>query len=111
MSQVQTFGFDLVACASLKTKASHGWWLSTFTTRWVYGNTEVSWSRRTITKDLESANLCRPPPGRECWLISEPDLYKLIMRSDKPEARTLQDWVTRVVLPAICKDGAYVLGE
>ena len=33
------------------------------------------------------------------------------MRSDKPEARAFQDWVTRDVLPAIRKDGAYVMGE
>lgn len=43
-------------------------------------------------------------------LISESGLYKLIMRSDKPEARRFQDWVTREVL-AIRKDGAYVAGE
>lgn len=44
-------------------------------------------------------------------LISESGLYKLIMRSDKPEARAFQDWVTREVLPAIRKDGAYIVGE
>lgn len=44
-------------------------------------------------------------------IISESGLYRLIMRSDKPEARAFQDWVTRVVLPAIRKDGMYVAGE
>ena len=44
-------------------------------------------------------------------LISESGLYKLIMRSDKPQARAFQDWVTREVLPRIRKDGAYVMGE
>ncbi|TCZ64454.1 BRO-N domain-containing protein [Roseicella aquatilis] len=43
--------------------------------------------------------------------ISESGLYKLILRSDKPQARQFQDWVTREVLPAIRKDGAYVMGE
>lgn len=33
--------------------------------------------------------------------VSESGLYKLLMRSDKPEARAFQDWVTKVVLPAI----------
>ena len=32
------------------------------------------------------------------------------MRSDKPEAKAFQDWVTRVVLPAIRKDGCYIKG-
>ena len=44
-------------------------------------------------------------------VVSEPGLYKLIMRSDRPEARKFSDWVTSVVLPAIRKDGAYVMGE
>lgn len=35
-------------------------------------------------------------------LISESGLYRLVMRSDKPEARAFQDWVTRDVLPAGC---------
>lgn len=37
-------------------------------------------------------------------LIAESGLYKLIMRSDKADARRFQDWVTREVLPAIRKD-------
>jgi prophage antirepressor-like protein len=43
-------------------------------------------------------------------LISESGLYKLVLRSDKPQAKPFQDWVTRVVLPAIRKDGGYMLG-
>lgn len=48
-------------------------------------------------------------PNRK--FISESGLYKLVMRSDKPEAKTFQNWVAQVVLPAIRKDGAYVVGE
>lgn len=44
-------------------------------------------------------------------LITESGLYKLIMRSDKPEARAFQDWVTREVLPSIRKTGGYLLNE
>lgn len=44
-------------------------------------------------------------------IVSESGLYKLIMRSDKPQARAFQDWVTRDVLPSIRKDGMYVLGD
>lgn len=44
-------------------------------------------------------------------IINESGLYKLIMRSDKAEARVFQDWVTRDVLPAIRKDGMYIQGE
>ncbi|WP_419723666.1 Bro-N domain-containing protein [Stutzerimonas stutzeri] len=39
------------------------------------------------------------PGGKPMVLVSEADLYKLVMRSDKPEARAFQDWVTRHGLP------------
>jgi prophage antirepressor-like protein len=42
-------------------------------------------------------------------LVSESGLYKLLMRLDKKEAKGFQDWVTKVVLPAIHKDGADVM--
>ena len=40
--------------------------------------------------------------------ISEPNLYKLIFQSRKPEAEKFQDWVTSEVLPTIRKHGAYM---
>ncbi|MCZ0960901.1 BRO-N domain-containing protein [Paracoccus benzoatiresistens] len=49
--------------------------------------------------------------GPSNLIISESGLYKLVLRSDKAEAKPFQDWVTKVVLPAIRKDGAYVAGE
>lgn len=43
--------------------------------------------------------------------VSEPGLYALIQRSDKPEARAFQDWVNEEVLPSIRKTGGYLLNE
>jgi anti-repressor protein len=40
-------------------------------------------------------------------LISEAGLYRLVMRSEKPAAKTFQKWVTGEVLPAIRKTGSY----
>ena len=39
--------------------------------------------------------------------VTEPGLYKLIMRSNKSEAEQFQDWVTGDVLPSIRKHGIY----
>lgn len=47
-------------------------------------------------------------PGRAPLIISEPGLYKLIMRSRKPEAKEFQRWVTHDVLPQIRKTGGYI---
>jgi prophage antirepressor-like protein len=40
-------------------------------------------------------------------IINESGLYRLIFRSDKPDARRFQDWVFNDVLPAIRKTGKY----
>lgn len=39
--------------------------------------------------------------GRPNKLINEAGFYKLVLRSDKPEAKPFQDWVAGTVLPAI----------
>lgn len=46
--------------------------------------------------------------GRAPLIISEPGLYKLIMRSRKQEAKEFQRWVTHEVLPQIRKTGGYI---
>lgn len=67
------------------------------------------------TKDFTSDELFRAQfvdgRGQHRLLTSESGLYRLVRRSDKPEPRAFQDWVTRVVLPAIGKDGGYLMGD
>ncbi|MBK1726366.1 Bro-N domain-containing protein [Halorhodospira neutriphila] len=48
-------------------------------------------------------------PGKPMAVISESGLYRLTMRSNKQEARALQDWVTQEVIPSIRKTGGYQL--
>ena len=43
--------------------------------------------------------------------INEKNLYKVIMRSDKPQAEPFQDWVCEEVLPSIRKTGSYSAGQ
>lgn len=47
--------------------------------------------------------------GKPMVAVSESGFYKLVLRSDKPEARTFQEWVTREVLAAIRRTGGYRL--
>lgn len=54
------------------------------------------------------------PKGRRTMamrVVSEPGLYKLIARSNKPEAKEFDRWVRHVVLPSIRKTGGYLLNE
>lgn len=43
----------------------------------------------------------------EITIINEPNLYRLIFRSNKPQAQAFADWVYNEVLPAIRKTGGY----
>ncbi len=43
--------------------------------------------------------------------VSESGLYKVILRSDKPEAKEFTRWVTHEVLPSIRKHGGYIAGQ
>ncbi|RSX53973.1 antirepressor [Bifidobacterium goeldii] len=75
----------------------------------------------TVRKILENDEAAKVNPnsigvaqngGRSPLIVSEPGLYKLIMRSRKPAAKTFQRWVTHEVLPQIRKTGGYIpVGE
>lgn len=44
---------------------------------------------------------------QELIFIDEPNLYRIIFRSNKPEALSFQNWVFAEVLPTIRKTGSY----
>lgn len=52
-----------------------------------------------------------PTPGgdQRLTIINESGLYRLVLRSRKPEAVAFSDWVTGEVLPSIRKTGAYAV--
>lgn len=44
---------------------------------------------------------------QETYFINEPNLYRLVFRSRKPQAQAFADWVYSEVLPTIRKTGSY----
>ncbi|MGN6422940.1 MAG: BRO-N domain-containing protein [Asticcacaulis sp.] len=56
-------------------------------------------------------NEAKRPGNPRLTLISEPAVYRLITKSDRPEAKVFQDWLFREVLPSIRKTGAYSLAD
>lgn len=60
--------------------------------------------------DPKGVNLINTPTSsgeQQMVYVNEKNLYKVIMRSDKPQAEPFQDWVCGDVLPAIRKTGSY----
>lgn len=47
----------------------------------------------------------------ETNFITESGLYAVVLRSDKPNARSFRKWVTSEVLPSIRKNGGYLAGQ
>lgn len=43
------------------------------------------------------------------YIVNEPGLYSVILRSDKPEAKDFKRWVTHEVLPSIRRTGSYTM--
>lgn len=44
---------------------------------------------------------------QEMYIVNEPGLYSVILRSNKPEAKDFKRWVTHEVLPSIRHTGSY----
>lgn len=42
------------------------------------------------------------------WLLNEAGVYKVVFRSNKPEAEKFTDWIANDVLPTIRKTGSYI---
>lgn len=62
-------------------------------------------------KDKGVASSDTPGGVQNLSIISEAGLYRLVLRSDKPEAEPFIDWVTSEVLPTLRKTGKYDMSQ
>lgn len=107
-TEIQTFNFNTAELRTLTDENGDPW----FVAKDVCDILEISNNRDAISQlDSDEKNtvvISDGIPGNpNKTIISEPGLYKLIMRSRKPEAREFQRWVTHEVLPTIRKHGLY----
>lgn len=63
--------------------------------------------RGIVLTDTPTRNQYGAEVVQQLIFINEKNLYKVIMRSDKPQAEPFQDWVCGEVLPSIRKTGSY----
>lgn len=77
------------------------------------GKVNVTLATQGLAADERGFHSVKDPHGfsQRMAVISESGFYKLVMRSNKPQARKFQDWVTRDVLPSIRKNGGYIAGQ
>ena len=69
-------------------------------------------STRYLDDDEKGECLVNTPSGAQKMVcVTEPGFYKLVMRSRKPEAKAFKRWVTHEVLPALRRDGGYMVAH
>lgn len=100
----------------------------TFPVRWVMVKGEpwailADVARVLGYKNAQSASQALRPKDKDAYrtstlggeqeflIVSKSGLYRLILRSNKPEAERFQDWVTDEVLPSIDKTGRYAIDQ
>lgn len=103
--------FEFASGLSLRTVMREGapWFVATDVAE-ALGLTNTTVALKFVDAD-DRAKQCLGRAGSPTNIVNESGLYSLILKSRKPQARAFKKWVTSVVLPAIRKDGAYVVGD
>jgi prophage antirepressor-like protein len=109
MSAVIPFGFDDNLVRVVPGEDGEPW----FVAKDVAKALGYATPRDAIAKHCKRKGvaICDTPGGKqEISTIPEPDVYRLIMRSNLPAAERFEEWVVSEVLPSIRKRGAYAVG-
>lgn len=111
-NEIQKFDFKGASLRTLTDKAGEPWFVAKDVCDILGTDT------RDLHKILESDEITNVDSihiaqtgGKAPLIISESGLYRLVMKSRKPEAKEFQRWVTHEVLPSIRKHGGYMAGQ
>lgn len=109
-NEIQQFDFKGASLRTLTDEAGEPWFVAKDVCD-ILELTNPAVALQSLDDD-EKTNLSNSyvwsEPGRRPLIISEPGLYRLVMRSRKPEAKEFQRWVTHEVLPRIRRTGGYL---
>jgi len=107
MNNVIPFRYESKEVRVIKDEIGNPWWVA----KDVCGALSiVDYSQAVEKLDDDERDRYKVPTPRgtqEMLLINESGLYTLILRSNKPKAKSFRRWVTHEVLPSIRKNGYY----
>lgn len=112
-SEIQSYNFNGASLRTLTDGAGEPWFVAKDACD-ILGMSNPSMAVTALDKDEVAQIDPKDYLGSEnrsnqaVNIVSEPGLYKLIMRSRKPEAKEFQRWVTHEVLPQIRRTGGYI---
>ncbi|NMN02755.1 phage antirepressor [Bifidobacterium panos] len=109
MSDIQVFDFKGATVRTLADKQGEPWFVLKDCMD-VLGIGNPTETVKMFDEDEFSTTEVIDSIGRrqQAYVISEPGLYRLVMKSRKPEAKDFQRWVTHEVLPQIRRTGGYI---
>nr|BDD46987.1 hypothetical protein 5 [Desulfobacteraceae bacterium] len=108
MNNIIPFNYNSHRIRVIRDKNGQPWWIAKEICE-ILDLSNVSMVVQSLDDDERSKfNLGRQG---DAWLINEPGLYSLILKSRKPEAKKFKRWITHEVLPAIRKNGKYEVGN
>lgn len=108
-NEIRKFDFKGASLRTLTDEAGEPW----FVAKDVCDILGIDTNHLSESLDSDEMNTLRITEGNvrgnpNKIIISEPGLYRLVMKSRKPEAKEFQRWVTHEVLPQIRKTGGYI---
>jgi prophage antirepressor-like protein len=107
-NQIQTFNFTQAEVRTSKDKNGE----PLFCLSDVAKILDIQNSRQIVQKQLDSKGVYKiyiptNSGNQDVTFISEPNLYRVIFRSNKPDAVKFQNWIFEEVIPQIRKTGSY----
>lgn len=106
MNELQIFTYNETPLRTIE-KDGEVWWVLRDVCN-VLGIVKTDKVAQRLDDDEKGASLVSTPSGQQnMTVVNEPGLYKVILRSDKPDAKNLMRWVTHEVLPSIRQTGSY----
>lgn len=110
MNELQIFNYEKIPVRTIM-KEGEPWWVLADVCR-VLDLSNPTMVAARLDEDEKQLLAFNPNPKlglghNGATIINESGLYKVILRSDKPQAKKFTRWVTHEVLPAIRKTGSY----
>lgn len=107
MNELQVFQYEDMPVRVIE-QDGEPWWVLADVCRVLQLTTPAKVADR-LDEDEKGMSLVHTLGGNQnMTIINESGLYKVILRSDKPEAKKFTRWVTHEVLPTIRRTGAYM---
>jgi prophage antirepressor-like protein len=113
MNEIQTFNFKNSGVRTFVDENGNPWFCAKDVCDILgYKNSRDAVSRHTKSEGVVKRDLVKTlsngrQQGFEMTFIDERNVYRLVLRSEIPDAEPFQDWVCGEVLPTIRKTGSY----